>query len=294
MSFSSDVKNEICRLRPENICCARAELAGIFCFAAQIKKQSIKIKTENEAVAKRVNDLTLHLYKLSMDINFRKSGLFSAEMDNVEVIKILRDLRLSSIPIRIDKNIVRSECCKRAFIRGAFLGSGSVSAPVKSYHAEFVTSHYAICADFTEILSFFNITPKVINRNGNYVFYIKDSNHIEDLLVILGAHTQMMNFLNVKIEKEVRNHTNRRVNCENANSEKRAGAAVEQTHAILLLHKKIGLENLPARLAQVAEIRLDNPEATLSDIAAQLGITKSGVNHRMRKLMQLAREVEND
>ncbi|MDR0405525.1 MAG: DNA-binding protein WhiA [Clostridiales bacterium] len=290
MSFASDVKNEICKTAIEEICCARAELAGIVCFSAQTPGGGLRINTEHHAVAERVCALAKRLYHLSLDVTARESGIYTIRADGAEVIKILRDMRLAGVPLRIDKSVTRSGCCKRAFMRGAFLGGGSVSAPRKGYHLELVTGHYALCGDFAAVLEYFGIAPKIIHRKGNYVFYIKDSAQIEDFLAALGAHTQMMAFLNVKIEKEVRNVTNRRVNCENANAEKCAGAAVAQIFAIQAIDKKIGLEHLPPPLEAIARARLDDPEASLADLARALGISKSGANHRMRKITLLGKE----
>lgn len=293
MSFASNVKNEICKLEFENICCIRAELAGIVCFAAQISVNSIKINTENKMVAKRIADLVNHIYNLNMEVVVRQSGIITLRMNGIDVLKILRDMRLGTVPIRIEKEIVRRECCKRSFIRGAFLGGGSIISPEKGYHLELVTSHYALCKDFAVILEFFSIAPRFLNRKGNYVFYIKDSEQIGDFLAALGAHNHMMEFLNIKIEKEVRNVTNRRVNCETSNAEKCAGASVAQIHAIRLIDKHIGLDNISPQLKSIAEKRLNNPEATLSDLAKELGISKSGANHRMRKLIQMAKELKD-
>ena len=289
-SFSLKVKNEICVPDLEDICCVRAELAGLVCFAAQISDGLIKINTESHEIARRAPLLVKRLYNLDMEITPRQSGIYNVSLCGSEVIKVLRDTRLAGIPLSIDGDVVRRECCKRAFIRGAFLGGGSITAPEKAYHIEFVTHHFAIRGDFANILEYFSVSPKVVNRGGNCVFYIKDSEQIADTLTILGAHSRMMDFLNVKIEKDLRNITNRRVNCENANSEKSAGAAVAQAQAIRKLEKSGRLESLPEHLVDVARLRLEFPEATLADIAAKLGITKSGVNHRMRKIAEISEE----
>ncbi|MCK9478636.1 MAG: DNA-binding protein WhiA [Firmicutes bacterium] len=290
MTFASKVKNEICKQEIESICCARAQLAGIVCFAAHIRVNSLIIKTESKAVLNQAVSLIKHLYHLSAETTKSAGGIYSISLFGAEATKVLRDMKLSSVPIRIDSSIVRRECCKRAFVQGAFLGGGSISDPLKGYHAEFVTSRFGISDGFSKLLCSFGIMVKVVNRKGNYVFYIKESGQIEDLLAVLSAHACMMGFVNIKIEKELRNTTNRLVNCENANSEKRAEASVAQKHAILALDKKIGLDNLPPQLAQLAKMRLENPEAALSDFAAELGITKSGVNHRMRRIIQMANE----
>ena len=144
MSFASDVKNEICKLDLEDICCTRAELAGLVCFAAQISAEGIRINTESSAVASRIVLMIKRLYNLRVELVTRESSILTAKISGAEAVKILRDMKLGTIPIRIDKDIIRRECCKRAFIRGAFLGGGSVSSPEKGYHMEFVTSHYAL------------------------------------------------------------------------------------------------------------------------------------------------------
>jgi len=288
VSFAKEVKNEICKIELDNICCARAELAGIVCFSASVHNNTIKFKTENAGVANRIYILIDFLYNIKIGVTLRQSGTFIAEMYGDEVIKILRDMRLATVPIRIEKNIIRNECCKMAFIRGAFLGGGSISSPSKGYHTEIATHHFALGTDFADVLNYFEIYPKVINRNGNYVFYLKDSEQIENLLAVIGAHTQMMEFLNVKIEKEVRNSTNRLVNCETANVDKTINASIAQRNAILKLQKNGGLEALSPELLELAKLRLENEDSSFAELSKMLGITKSGVNHRMRKIMEIA------
>ncbi|NLB81055.1 MAG: DNA-binding protein WhiA [Clostridiaceae bacterium] len=290
MTFAAKVKNEICMQEIDSICCIRAQLAGMVSFAAYIKNNSIIIKTENINVSHQFSRLVKRLYNLNTEQTSDSGGVYNVGIFGMEALKILRDIMLASIPIKIDERIILGECCKRSFIQGAFLAAGSISAPEKGYHAEFVANRYGVGEGFCKCLYNFAIHAKSTNRKGKYVFYIKNSGHIENLLAVLGAHTQMMGLLNIKIEKELRNSTNRLVNCENANSEKTAEAAVAQIQAIKTLDKKFGLDNLPPHLMAVAKMRLKNPEATLSDIALDLGITKSGINHRMRRIMQISKE----
>lgn len=170
MSFALNVKTEMIKNEPDEICCARAELAGLVCFGASITHNLIKLRSEHAIVAQRFYLLVKYIYNIEIDVNLSENGVFTAEVSGENTLKLLRDMKLATIPIRIDGEIIRKDCCKQAFVRGAFLGGGSVSDPKKSYHAEINTSHYTLCSDFAELLSHFDIYPKRINRNGNYVF----------------------------------------------------------------------------------------------------------------------------
>ena len=285
MSFSLNVKTEICKAVITETCCTKAELAGMICFGALIMPGSVKFRSEFAVIADRFYQLIKHIWGLDIVIKLSDNGVFIADIKDGDVAMILRDLRLDTVPIRISGRLTASECCKAAFVRGAFLGGGSVSDPTKSYHAELATSHYALLPDFLLLLEYFEIMPKRFDRNGNYMLYLKDSEQIENLLAAMGAHIRMMDFVNVKIEKEVRNTINRKVNCDSANFDKIVNAAVAQTLAI----EKVKSKNLSPELLEVAELRLENPEMPLSEMAKILGITKSGVNHRMRRIMERAR-----
>lgn len=293
MSFASDVKLEACKTELTSACCARAELAGMLCFGAVFKPAEIRLRTENGMVARRFYNLIEFHYHLRVSVSMTEAGVFCAVLQGGEALKVLRDVKVAGIPVRIDREVVRSACCKAALVRGAFLGGGSMANPSKSYHCELMTAHYALCADFRKVLRHFEIYPKIINRNGNYVFYIKESAQIENLLAAIGAHGKMMELLNVKIEKDIRNTTNRIVNCELANSGKVAAAAVRQKTAIEKITAKSGWQSLSPELEAVARLRMENTEISLAEIAAVLGISKSGVNHRMRKILSLA-EMEED
>ena len=291
MSFSLDIKTEMFKIDIDEICCARAELAGIICFGTSIGPEGIKLRSEHSIVAERFYRLVKHIYNLSPGIALSDNGFFSVGITDDNALKILRDTRLASVPIRIDREIVRRDCCKMSFVRGAFFGGGSISNPQKGYHAEFNTNRYSLCGDFEEILHYFEIYPKRINRNGNNVFYLKESEQIEQLLGVLGAHSRMMDFMNVKIEKEIKNMENRRGNCEAANVDKICKTAVSQILAVKKIKDKTGLESLSIELMETAKTRVENPQASLSEMAKIMGVSKSCINHRMRKITEIAKEL---
>lgn len=292
MSFASDVKKEICAADFPEICCMRAELAGIIGIGAAVSSETVKFKTEKAFVAQRVFMLIKGLYNLEVQAYAAESGMYEIKLCGADALKVLRDLKLASIPLHVHNDIIRNDCCRRSVIRGAFLGGASVSNPERGYHCEFTTGRYTICGDLCSLLNRYEIYPKQILRNGNHILYIKESEQIENLLALLGAHSKMMDFLNIKIEKEMRNSTNRRVNCEAANIMKAANAGTVQRSAIIKIKTTVGFDSLPQGLTELAAARLNNPTASLSDLAAKLGISKSCVNHRMRRLLAIAENTE--
>ncbi len=292
MSFASEVKNEICKQELGEICCVRAELTGIVGVGAYISNDKIRFKTEKGVVAQRFFALIEKLYSIKADAIITDGGLFEVEVIGNDALKILRDLKLATTPVRVHKDIIRNECCKSALIRGVFLGGGSVSNPKKGYHSEITTNRFSICNDITEILRYYEIYAKKIVRNGNHVIYIKESEQIENLLALIGAHNHMMDFLNVKIEKDMRNTTNRLSNCEAANLIKAASAGAVQKNSILKLKEVVGFDSLSPELVALAQARIDDSEASLSELGTRLGISKSCVNHRMRKLIEIADRAE--
>lgn len=288
VSFASEVKEEICKADIEQVCCARAELAGLICFGAAVRKNEIRLRTENIAVAQRFCDLIDFLYKIKIGVASLNSGIHSVSFEGADVLKVLRDTRLAGVPIHIDREIIRGECCKAALLRGIFLGGGSMIDPGKSYHAEMVSNHFSLEKDLRPVFEYFELYPKMINRSGNFVFYIKESSQIENLLAAVGAHSKLMDFLNVVIERDLKNSTNRRVNFEIANDTKIFKTAMRQQDAIKKIVLENGWQSLSPELAAVAKLRMKNVHMPLSEIAREIGISKSGVNHRMKKIMQLA------
>ncbi|MBZ4646614.1 MAG: cell division protein WhiA [Petroclostridium sp.] len=314
MSFSSRTKNELCRLEKDGNCCCIAELAGIICFAGIIKNGTdenyLKISTENASVARRVFNLTKWTFGVHTIINIKKNrspkhmnsySLYVKDKENLS--RILKELRLISsggdyenlICFRINNHMVDRECCKKAFIRGAFLGGGSITDPESTYHLELVTHHYLLSKDVCDLLGQFDLQAKTILRKSNYVIYFKGSENIVDFLNIIGAHKSLMELENIRIMKEMRNNVNRMVNCETANLEKTVNASLKQIQNIEFIQNTLGLEKLPAVLQEIARLRLEYKEASLKELGEMLHppIGKSGVNHRLRKLQNIAENLQN-
>lgn len=288
MSFASEVREEVCRTDIMDVCCARAELVGMVCYGAVIKSNELKLRTESAIVAQRFYNLMNFLYNIKIKVDVTDAGVYYATLEGIEVIKVLRDMKLVGVPLHIDREIVRNECCKSAILRGIFLGGGSMIDPVKGYHVELVSNHFSLEKDLRQVFEYFELYPKMINRNGNFVFYIKESQQIENLLASIGAHSKMMEFVNVVIERDVRNSVNRRANFEAANATKVFRTAIRQQNAIKKIVLEHGWQSISPELAEVAKLRMESPDMPLSEMAERLGISKSGVNHRMRKLLELA------
>ncbi|NLY44189.1 MAG: DNA-binding protein WhiA [Clostridiaceae bacterium] len=314
MSFSSRTKNELCRLPRGSDCCCTAELMGIICFAGEVKQNKeemiLRVSTENASVARRFFSLVKWVFGVQAIVNIRKKktpkhansyNLYLKDRDTVE--KVLLELGLvnsdtyagNSVVFRINQEITAFNCCKRAFLRGAFLGGGSITDPEKSYHLELVTHHYLLNKDLYNILQEFGFDAKTVLRKSNYVTYFKGSENIVDFLNIIGAHKSLMALENIRIVKEMRNNVNRMVNCETANLEKTVSASVKQIDSIQFIDKTIGLGKLPKALQEIAQLRMEHREASLKELGEMLNppIGKSGVNHRLRKLCNIAENIKN-
>lgn len=297
MSFASKVKSEICVKPISQKCCARAELAGIIEFGGRIETEQIRLVTENPSVAKRSYSLIKFVYGITPLTYTHKNrtqksiNMYYTGLDGEDAIKIKEDLEISS-SVRISEKVIHKECCKRSYIKGAFLGSGSISDPEKGYHLEFVTHYKNLSLDFKILLHSFDITSGQVIRKGHYVTYFKNSDTIGDLLNIIGGHSCMMDFLNTKIMKDMKNNINRVVNCENANLSKIVDASFEQREAVRLIREKGLFSLLPPSLAEIAVLREENPEASIAELGKLLTppLSKSGVNHRLIKLMKFAEQ----
>lgn len=307
MSFSSKAKNELARIRTEGICCNRAELSGIVRVSGSLEfagnnRMHLRIVTENPAVARLIFILFKKVYKLHSDLvmkenkTLNKHHLYEIYVRNANDILINLDiLRVEDesflLNDRLPNELLSKACCKKAYLRGIFLGSGSLSAPEKSYHLELVT-HNDYYAD--ELMRFMNtnydLGAKYTLRKKNYIVYMKESEKIVDFLNIIGAHQTLLAYENVRIIKQMRNDVNRVVNCETANLTKTIDASYEQINAIKIIDEAEGIENLPDRLKEIAYARLENPESSLKELGESLSppIGKSGVNHRLKKLIEIA------
>lgn len=298
MTFASGVKNEILHTELKKNCCALAEFCGILCFCGSVRGEVLRVVTENLGVLERFSYLLKRLFGVSqkqfVPAKTGRGGKCCAlEVSGADFVKnVLSRMGSGESVLCPSEALVEKSCCRRAFCRGAFLGGGSVSAPERGYHLEFVTRQEPLTAFFCRVLESFGLAPKTVKRKGNDVVYFKSSEEIEEILNIISAHQSMMDFFNLKIIKDKRNEVNRQVNCDSANLDKALDAARAHCRAISVIEKKRGLSSLPENLQEMARVRLAHPEATLLELSALLGISKSGVNHRLKKLVELAGALE--
>ncbi len=286
MTFSAEVKEELAGHCSPARHCQMAELAAILHFCGQYGQDrdgglTIGLQTENEALVKKC----FTLLKKTFNIN---TGAILYGEDKERLIAKFGDL---SDPV--DMLLLKNTCCRRAFLRGAFLSCGSISAPEKSYHLEFVCTNRPQAAQLVEVMKTFSIEGKIVLRKKYNVVYLKESEGIADLLNVMEAHVSLMNLENTRILKEVRNSVNRRVNCETANIGKTVQASARQIEDILYLKEHYGFSKLPENLREMAEVRLEYPDAALKELGEHLdpAVGKSGVNHRLRKLSELAERI---
>ena len=308
MSFSGNIKEEISRQLSPARHCQIAELAAIIsmCGAVMIDSRghaALKIHTENLAVARKSFTLLRRTFNIVVDIAIRvnrekgSSYYYIVVKKHEDAIRVLQAAKLLNPygdveeELSVVKNVVIQEtCCKRSFLRGVFLASGSMSDPEKSYHFEIVCHTLEQAQQLKELMEFFEAEPKIVERKERMVVYLKEGSQIVDLLNVMEAYVSLMNLENVRILKEMRNSVNRKVNCETANINKTVNAAVKQMEDIKRIRDTIGFDNIPEPLAEIAQARLDYPEATLKELGTYLDppVGKSGVNHRLRKLAAIA------
>ncbi len=283
MSFSHEVKTELSKHISLARHCQIAELAAMMSFAGQYGKLGadrymVGFQIENEDIVRKGFTLLKKTYNIEEDAAI-------SEQQMQDLYQKFGDSEGITDPV-----LIKNSCCQRAFLRGAFLCVGSMSAPEKGYHLEFVCSSEDKARQLQDVIHGFGIEAKSILRKKYYVVYIKESESIVDLLNVMEAHVALMNLENLRILKEMRNSINRRVNCEAANITKTVNAASRQIEDILFLRDHYGFEKLPDNLRQMAEVRLEYPEATLKELGEYLNppVGKSGVNHRLRSLSEIA------
>ena len=306
MSFSSEVKEELSEQIASGRHCRLADTAAILSLCGKIvitenDRYCVKIQTENLAVARKYFTLLRKTFNIRAEVSVRKSR--EVRFYSVIVSKDPEARRLLGETCLLDEDgnvsecmspmhhrLLRQNCCRRAFIRGAFLAVGSVSDPKKSYHFEIVCTAPEKARQLQELLASYDVDAKVVLRKRHYVVYIKEGSQIVELLGLMGAHISLMQLENVRIVKEMRNSVNRKVNCETANLNKTVSAAVRQAEDIRYIQEKIGLDKLPMDLEETARLRLEHTEASLKELGDMLSpkVGKSGVNHRLRKLSQIA------
>ena len=284
MSFSSLVKNELCGIYGQKHC-SIAEIKAIVNTCGTVNETGIGIRTENAAVAKRFFMLVKKIFKTQGDVSIRNSRQFNRSRVysvRIPLIEKIREDRGGEAALK--------ECCKRAYIRGAFLAGGSLSDPEKAYHLEIVNPDRKKSEELAEMISSFGLKARIIERKGHFIVYLKEGENIVDLLNIMGAHLSLMNMENLRIIKDMRNNVNRQVNCETSNLSKTVLASIKQIKDINTIARMRGLGYLTDQLKEAAELRLMYEEASLKEIGAMLSppVSKSGVNHRLRKISEIA------
>jgi hypothetical protein len=284
MSFSGEVKEELAKQFGRNRHCQLAELAGMLELEGCINRDTGELFLDTD------NTLLQDKYEVL------RQKAFGTEPQSTKVLEALHWSGGAKTPVnmrRADGLLVQHTCCRRAFIRGAFMAAGSISDPNKSYHFEIVCHTMEQAVQLQELMASFEVEPKIVERKERYVVYLKEGSQIVDMLNVMEAYVSLMNLENVRILKEMRNSVNRKVNCETANINKTVNAAVKQLEDIRRIRDTIGFEHLPYQLAQIAQVRLDYPDATLKELGTYLDppVGKSGVNHRLRKLAAVAEKL---
>ncbi len=308
MSFSSDIKDELIKIEDMPCCCVHAMAYGMFLFGRSFSLSDISLMTDNEKVAEKYLQLSERACGIKASLSVSKAPKYTVFFDGDEVRKSV----LSSFSCtgterthRIDRgnltnDAVDSEinlsCCDAAFLRGVFLSCGTASDPNKSYHLEFVVPYKTLSLDLMKILNDYGIKAKHMVRRYVNVIYIKDSESIEELLTMMGAHIAAMEIMNIKIFKDVRNLTNRRNNFENANLSRTVFASFDQVSAIEKLKENGAFVALSEDLKQVATLRIDNPDASLREIGdmCEPKMSRSAVNHRLKKLITISENSEKE
>lgn len=314
MSFSLKVKNEVCRTSEISKDEVAAQLSAIMKASGTLgfgfnRAVTFKIVTENPSIARWVFRVLKDYFDIHSKLLVKKSN--SLKKNNIYMVLIPEDADVRgllqylgiiekddyfNINYGLPSDILRDEECKRAYIRGAFLGGGSISNPEKTYHLEFVTHDLEYATELSKLINSYKLNSKVIQRKNSFVIYVKEGEQIVDLLNIIGAHSALLELENIRIMKEMRNNVNRIVNCETANLSKTVNAAVRQVESINLIQSEIGLDRLPKNLKEVARLRLEYPDESLKELGAMLNppVGKSGINHRLRRIEKIADELRKE
>ena len=296
MSFSSDVKSELCGLALDRPCCVRAEAYGALLYGNTFSTHEVRLITESETFAKRLPMLLERAFGLTFDrLPGEGERKFVFQLSSREKIGQIIDAfgfdyRQSPV-LHINFGLLEEECCRAAFLRGAFLAGGSVTEPSKRYHLELVTSHTQASRELLALLADMGRQPGQAVRSGCQVTYFKNGEQIAELLTLIGAPRSAAALMDARAEKKLRNGVNRQVNCEAANLDKAVNAAQEQLEAIRRLYELDRVEGLPAQLKETIILRETYPELTLSQLAEEFDppVTKSCLNHRLRKLVELSK-----
>lgn len=299
VSFSATSKAEVCRALPGKNCCALAECFGILLYCNSFTSEGIRIITESREFAQNLPKLFKRAFDVTFDTfpSLESPGKLIFQIYDLDKIDAIMDSfgfdSGDTLALHVNLPVVEDDCCKASFLRGAFLAGGSVTDPAKGYHMEITTTHLSVAREtfalMEEVLGFY---PKTAARGGGQVLYLKQSDQISDFLTYLGAPIAAMGIMEARLEKELNNKVNRRCNCDEANTSKVVEAAQEQLSAIRVLQENGLVEQLPKKLLDALNARIQNPEASLTELAAMMEppITKPAMNHRLKKLTELAKE----
>ena len=299
-SFSYKAKAELCRTAVQRLCCARAECYGVLLYCNTFTMQEVRIITENPEFAARLPRLFHRAFNVKFDRlpteEAPGSKLIFQITDPEKLRRIMDTLGYDprqSLVLHVNFAMLEEDCCRMSFLRGAFLAGGSVTDPEKRYHLELSTSHVQASREVSALLQEMGFLPRSVMRGGSAVIYFKQSEHIEDLLTTLGAPAAATEIMTAKVDKEIRNGANRAMNCDMANVNKTLDAVAAQQEAIEKLEKAGQLEKLPEKIQETARLRMQNPELPLAQLAAlfEPPISKSCLNHRIRKIMEEARKL---
>ena len=299
-SFSYKAKAELCRAAVQRLCCARAECYGVLLYCNTFTMQEVRIITENPEFAARLPRLFHRAFGVKFDRQPADeapgSKLIFQITDPDKLRRVLDTLGYDprqSLVLHVNFALLEDDCCRTAFLRGAFLAGGSVTDPEKRYHLELSTSHIQASREVSALLQEMGFLPRSVMRGGSAVIYFKQSEHIEDLLTTLGAPVAATEIMTAKVDKEIRNGANRAMNCDMANVNKTLDAVAAQQEAIKKLESAGQLDKLPEKIQETARLRMQNPELPLAQLAALFDppISKSCLNHRIRKIMEEARKL---
>lgn len=291
MSFSKQVKSELLKIEYKSACCEKAMLYGMCIFAKSFSPYRVGIQTENIEIAKRYSTLLSRFCNVKCSVVTSTGGKSHTVTvsDKAECEKILRAFgHESKGSLKINHSNFDCENCRNAFLAGAFLSCATVSDPNKDYHLEFTVQYMNLSKSLITLLNEADLSPKYANRKGYHIVYFKDSEAIEDCLYLMGASSTMFEMMNIEIIKDFRNKANRTANCEAANIERTVKASYEHISAINKIKSKKGLDFLKSDLKEMAVLRIDNPDASLAELSQLSGLSRSGVNHRLKKIVEIA------
>ncbi len=293
MSFSSDIKRELAAIINEAACCEAAQLYGMLEFGRSFSPRLVCLQTEHGDVARRYAALLESVCGVSLVTNTPdKSALYTVSTaDGVHCERIRsRFGHANEVAIRLNRANLDCDACVYAYLRGAFLACGAITNPEVDYHLEFNVPYYNLSHDLMTLMGEVGLLAKCVKRKGNYVVYFKESEQIEDCLTMIGAVSASLELMNVKMIKSIRNNVNRVANCESANLDKTVAASVAQTEAVRRIESTVGCDALPEELRELCRLRLENPDYSLRELGENLEppISRSGVNHRFRRIIEIA------